>query len=105
MLVRDVLFTVSPPGTLGAVVSRANDALMNVIGPSASVQLGSVRAHTPFQPSKSEPSSALAVSVMTFPKPKLALQALPQSSFDAVTRPLPLPAFLTWNSTLIVVAS
>jgi hypothetical protein len=69
MLVRVVLFTARPPGTLGAVVSRTNDALMNVMGPSASVQSRSVRAHTPFHPSKVEPSSAFAVNVITLPKP------------------------------------
>ncbi len=62
-----------------------------MIGPAGNVQVSCVRAQTPFQPSKSEPSSGFAVTVIALPKPKLAVQTVPQSSFEAVTRPLPLP--------------
>ena len=88
--------------SIGAVASRVNAARIDVIGPAGNVQVSCVRAQTPFQPSKSEPSSGFAVSVIGLPKPKLAVQTVPQSSFDAVTRPLPLPLLRSLNSTLIV---
>ena len=68
-LVRVELLTARPPGVVGGVVSRAKSARIEVSGPTAKVHDSCVLAQTPFQPSKSEPSSAFAVSVIVFPKP------------------------------------
>ena len=76
-----------------------------MIGPTANVQFVCVFEQTPFQPSKVDPWSGAAVSVTDLPKPYWAVHVGPQSSFDAVTRPLPLPPFVRRNCTSIVVAS
>ena len=57
------------PGVVGAVASLVNATRIEVIGPAGKLQVSWVRAQTPFQPSKSEPSSGFAVSVIGLPKP------------------------------------
>ena len=67
MLVRVRLPTTGAPGAVGAIASRTNAARIDVIGPAGNVHVSCVLAQTPFQPSKSEPSSGFAVSAIGLP--------------------------------------
>ena len=57
MLERVRLPITGVPGVVGAVASLVKAARIEVIGPAGKLQVSCVRAQTPFQPSKSEPSS------------------------------------------------
>ena len=85
MVVRVASVTLTEPGALGGVVSLVNSALIEVMGPTANMQLDCVRVQTPFQPSNVEPLSGLALSVIAFPYPNWAEHCDPQSIFEAVT--------------------